>query len=65
MNAVVIKPKNEKELLFVSEFLMRMKITLTTFSSEELEDIGLGKLMKDVDRTKKVSRAKVMKKLNS
>ena len=32
---------------------------------EELEDRELLKLMKDVDRSKKVSRSKIMKKLNT
>jgi 7-cyano-7-deazaguanine synthase in queuosine biosynthesis len=63
MNGVFIRPKNEEELEFVSALLKKLGINSKVMSTEELEDIGLSKLMKTVDRTKKVSRANVMKKL--
>jgi 7-cyano-7-deazaguanine synthase in queuosine biosynthesis len=63
MNGVFIRPKNEEELEFVSALLKKLGINSKVMTTEELEDIGLSKLMKTVDRTKKVSRAEVMKKL--
>ena len=36
-----------------------------TMTEEELEDLGLSKMMKSVDKTKKVSRESIMKKLKS
>jgi hypothetical protein len=32
-------------------------------SEEEIEDLGLSIMMRDIDRTEKISRAEIMKKL--
>lgn len=63
MKAVVITPKNKAELKFVNDLLNKLGISSSTMSEEEMEDIGLSRLMKAADRTKKVSRDSVMKKL--
>jgi 7-cyano-7-deazaguanine synthase in queuosine biosynthesis len=63
MNGVFIRPKNEEELEFVSALLKKLGINSKVMTTEQLEDIGLSKLMKTVDRTKKVSQSTVMKKL--
>lgn len=63
MKGLVIATKNQSELKFVSELLKKLGISSTTMSDEELEDLGLAKLMKDVDRSKKVSRETIMAKL--
>ncbi len=52
----------DKETRFVTEFLK--KIGGKVLTDEEKEDIGLGMLMKEADRTKKVSKATIMKTLN-
>jgi HD-GYP domain-containing protein (c-di-GMP phosphodiesterase class II) len=38
---------------------------MSNLSKEELEDIGLAKLMHNIGKTKKESRLEIMKKLNS
>ena len=63
MKAVLITPKNESELKFVSDLLKKLGIGVSTMSEEELEDLGLSKMMKKADRTKKVSKESIKKKL--
>jgi hypothetical protein len=65
MKALVIKPKNDKELRFVSDLLKKLGINSSSVSLQDLEDVGLSKLMRKVDKTKKVSRAEIMKKLST
>jgi reverse gyrase len=65
MKALVITPKNNNEYTFLWGLLKKLGIYAKGISIEELEDIGLSKLMKDVDRTRKVSKETIMKKLNS
>ena len=64
MNTLLVNTKDEQELQLVQDLLSKMKIKTRILSSEEKEDIGLLGLMKEADRTKKVTRATIMKKLN-
>ena len=65
MKALVIKPKNATELKFVSALLKRLGISSSSVSLEELEDIGLSKLMRISDKSQKVTRLEIMKKLSA
>ena len=65
MKALVIKPKNDNEFKFVSDLLKKLGVGSSALSQDELEDIGLSKLMRVVDKTKKVSRSEIMKKLSA
>lgn len=65
MKALVIKPKNINELKFISALLKKLGIDSSNISAEELEDIGMSKLLRKVDKTKKVSRSVIMKKLSA
>jgi hypothetical protein len=65
MKALVIKPKNDKELRFVSDLLKKLGISSYSVSLEDLEDIGLSKLMREADKSKKASRSEIMKKLST
>lgn len=65
MKGLVITAKSKSEFKFVSDLLKKLGISSSTMSEEELEDLGLSKLMKSVDRSKKVSRETVMAKLRS
>ena len=65
MKALVIKPKNNNEFKFVSDLLKKLGVGSSALSQDELEDIGMSKLMRSVDKTKKVSRAEIMKKLSA
>ena len=65
MKALVVTPKDDKELKFVSNLLKKLGIGASAITRDELEDIGLSKLMRKVDKTKKANRAEVMKKLTA
>ncbi|MBN2778623.1 MAG: hypothetical protein JXR36_13335 [Bacteroidales bacterium] len=63
MATILIDIKDNAELKLLSEMLKKMRISIKILTQEERENLGLLKLMKDADRTKKVSREKVMSKL--
>ena len=65
MKALVVTPKDDSEFKFVSELLKKLGIGSSALSQEELEDIGLLKLMHSVDKTKTASRSEIMKKLST
>ena len=64
MKSVVITPRNRKELLFVNALLKKLGISSKLLTVEEMEDFGLGILMKEADRSKKVSKNIILKKLS-
>ncbi|WOK08918.1 hypothetical protein RT717_09750 [Imperialibacter roseus] len=63
MSSIVVNPKSEKELRFLSELLQKLGIDAKVLSDEEVEDLGLSLLMKDIDRADQVSEDEVMEKL--
>jgi hypothetical protein len=65
MKALVITPKNENEFKFVADLLKKLGVSSSTLSENELEDIGMSKLMRGIDKSKKASRAEIMKKLTA
>ena len=65
MNGLIISTKTQSEYKFLYDLLKKLGIKSTTLSENEMEDLGMSFLMKKVDRTKKVSRESVIKKLQS
>lgn len=63
MKAMVITPKNQVEFKFIDDLLKKLGISSATMSEEQLEDLGLSKMLKAVDKTKIVSKKSVMQKL--
>lgn len=63
MKAMVIKLKDDSEIKLISGLLAKMKIQSKILASDDMEDIGLGEMMLKVDRSEKVSRDLVMKRL--
>ena len=63
MKALVVTPKNSNEFKFVTDLLKKLGVGSSTVTQEELEDIGMSKLMRQVDKTKKASRTEIMRKL--
>jgi len=63
METLIVTVKDKQELKFVSDMLKKMRIDAKILSEEEREDMGLVKLMKQADRSEKVSRDQVMKTL--
>jgi len=63
MESLLVKPKDEAELKLISDLLKKMRISNKLLSQEEQEDLGLTMLLKQTDRTQKVSREDVLAKL--
>lgn len=63
MSSMLINPKNEKEMQFLSELFQKLGVDATVLSDEEAEDIGLSILMKDADRSDLVTEEEIMAKL--
>jgi len=64
MESIVITPKTKNEAKIITGLLNKMNISSSVITDEEKEDLGLLMMMKKVDRSDKVSRDEVMKKLN-
>jgi hypothetical protein len=64
MSSIVVNPKSEKELQFISELLKKLGVNARVLSDEDTEDLGLSILMKDVDRSDIAPEDEVMSKLN-
>ncbi|MFT7036764.1 MAG: hypothetical protein ACJA2S_005303, partial [Cyclobacteriaceae bacterium] len=60
MSSIVINPKNDSELNFISELLQKLGVDSKVLTDEELEDLGLSILMKEVDRSEVVSEEEIM-----
>jgi len=63
MTSLVITPKTNSELKLIEQLLKGLGIPSRSLTEEEKEDMGLSILMKQADRSKKVSRETIMKKL--
>jgi hypothetical protein len=63
MTTLLVSPKNHSELDLVTKLLRKLGIDTRALSEEEKEDMGLAVLMKKANRSKKVSRETIMKKL--
>ena len=61
---LLVKPRTKNDLKLISELLKKLNIESSLIDEEKLEDAGLTLLMKEADRTKKVSRDLIMKKLS-
>ncbi|MFN8277246.1 MAG: hypothetical protein U0T84_07175 [Chitinophagales bacterium] len=65
MKALVITPKNNDEFKFISDLLTKLGIGTSSLSQDELEDIGLSKMLRKADKTKKASRLEIIRKLSA
>jgi len=61
---LLVKPRTKGDLKLLSELLKKLKIESSLVDDEQLEDAGLALLMKEADRSRKVSRDLIMKKLS-
>lgn len=65
MKAMVITPKNPREFKFLSDLLKKLDITSAVVTDEEIEDLGLSQMLKNTDKTKRVSKETILRKLKS
>ncbi len=64
MKAIVVTPKSDTEFRFITDLLKKLGVGTSTLTTEQIEDIGMLKLLRNVDRSKKASRSAIMKKLS-
>ena len=64
MKTIVITPKSDDEFKFIADLLKKLGISSSTLNQDELEDIGMSKLMHDIEQSKKASRKEIMQKLS-
>jgi len=65
MNPIVINPKDPNEFQFLKSLLEKLGVKSKVLSDEDMEDLGMAVLMKDTDRSDRVSEADVLNKLKS
>ena len=65
MKAVLINPKDNNELKFVTDLLKKLGIKATEITKEDMEDLAMSRLLKKADKSKKATKAEVMKKLRA
>ncbi len=63
MKALLVKSNSQTEMKFISDLLKKLGVSTRILNAEDIEDYGMSALMKDVDRSKKVSQETVMRKL--
>lgn len=63
MQSLLIISKDEAELELLSALLARLNIAITVLTEDDQEDMGLGILMQEADRSEHVSRESVFKEL--
>ena len=61
MKSIIITPKNQSELKFISKLLKKHGISARILSEDIKEDIGLSKLMDEVDKEDFVSEQEIMR----
>jgi hypothetical protein len=62
---LMVSFENKEVLATIQSLLKQLGIKSKLLTEEQMEDIGLAMMMKDVDTTKTVSYEKVMKKLGA
>ena len=63
--SIIITPKDKEEEKLLQQLIKRMGISGRTFREEEMEYAGLALAMSKVDRTKVVSKERVLRKLRA
>lgn len=63
MESIIVTPKNQEEFRLLTDLLAKKDISSKVLCEEEKEDTGLGILLQEADRNKKVSREEIMDKL--
>lgn len=65
MKALVITPRNNNEFKFFTDLFKKLGIGSSVLNREDVEDLGMSKLMSKVNKKKKVVRSEIIKKLTA
>ena len=63
MPSILIHPASDEELTLLTALFKKMSIAARVLSDEEKEDLGLGLMMREAEKSPRVSRESVMRKL--
>ncbi len=61
--ALLIRPKSAEESAFILKLIERLGVKSHKLSEDDVLDLGLGMMMRKVDRSKTVPEATIMKLL--
>jgi hypothetical protein len=62
MKAIVVTPKSISEFKFITDLLKKLGVGSSTLTKAQIEDLGMLKMLSNVDKSKKATRSEVMKK---
>lgn len=65
MQTLLINPKSKEEFRFISDLLKKRKVSSYVLSEEEVEDLGMLLVLNEADRSQRVSRKTILKKLKT
>jgi hypothetical protein len=60
MEIAILQTNDKNDLRLLTEVARKMGITIKVLSENEKEDWGMGMLMRQADRSEKVSREEIM-----
>jgi hypothetical protein len=64
MEVAIVQSENKANLKLLAELARKLGIQFKVLTEDQKEDIGMGLLMKEADRSQKVSEEEIMRKLN-
>jgi hypothetical protein len=65
MDTIILKTKNRKETRLIQQLADKMGIENRSLTKEEMEDIGLAMLMREVEGSEYATREEVMSILDA
>ncbi len=64
MEVAIVQSEDKANLELLAELARKMGIQFKVLTEDQKEDMGMGLLMKEADRSQKVSEEEIMRKLN-
>ncbi len=64
MEVAIVQSEDKANLKLLAELARKMGIQFKVLTEDQKEDMGMGLLMKEADRSQKVSEEEIMRKLN-
>lgn len=65
MESLIITPRNKTEQKLLADLLTKMNVKVSVLTEDDKEDLGMAALLKEADRSKKVTKEAVLQKLRA
>lgn len=65
MESLLITPRNKTEQKLLADLLTKMNVKVSVLTDDDKEDLGMAALLKEADRSKKVTKQAVLQKLKA